>query len=101
MSSGESKNSAMHIVEDIVGCKWSLRVINAVRNGHMRPGEMKRDIAGISEKVLSERLKKLTRYELLIRKAYPETPPRVEYRFSEKGKRFLKVLDAIERFADV
>lgn len=93
------KNLATHIVEDIIGCKWSLVVIDAVKRGKRRPGEIKRSIEGISEKVLGERLKKLTRYGLIERKVYPEVPPHVEYRFTARGKRFLKVLDAVSVFS--
>jgi DNA-binding HxlR family transcriptional regulator len=100
MAAEQTKNTAMSIVESIVGCKWSLRVIDAIKQGKTRPGEMKRAIPGISEKVLNERLKKFVRFELVVRKVFPEVPPRVEYKFSPKGKKFLKVLDSIEKFSE-
>lgn len=99
MATEQKKNTAMTIVENIVGCKWSLRVIDVIRQGKTRPGEMKRAIPGISEKVLNERLKKFVRFELVIRNIFAEVPPRVEYKFSAKGKKFLKVLDSIEKFS--
>lgn len=85
------------MVEDIVGCKWSLNVIGLVRDGIVRPGEMERRIEGLSAKVLNERLRKLVRYGILEKHAYPEVPPRVEYRLSGFGLRFTEILDAIER----
>lgn len=92
-------NEGMGIVEDVLGCKWTLRVIDGLRDGKTRPGELQRSIPGLSAKVLNERLKKLVRFELVKRKVFPEIPPRVEYSFTAKGLRFLKILKAIKNLA--
>lgn len=84
------------MVEDIVGCKWSLAVLGAVRGGVRRPGAMEHAIEGLSKKVLNERLNKLVRFGILEKQAYAELPPRVEYRFTPFGDRFCSVLDGIE-----
>jgi DNA-binding HxlR family transcriptional regulator len=90
------------MVEDIVGCKWSLEVIGAVRKGVVRPGALQRSIQGISTKVLHERLAKMLRYGILHKATYPELPPRVEYRLTGFGERFVALLDEIDRLqADV
>ncbi len=85
------------MVEDIVGCKWSLAVLGAVRAGVRRPGAMERAIGGISKKVLVERLKKLERFGILEKRSYAEVPPRVEYRFTGFGERFSGLMEGIER----
>lgn len=84
------------IVEEVVGCKWSLAVLGAVRSGVCRPGAMERAIDGLSKKVLNERLIKLVRFGILDKQVYSELPPRVEYRFTHFGQRFLTVLDGID-----
>ena len=84
------------MVEDVVGCKWSLSVIGLVRTGVSRPGAMERSVSGLTTKVLNERLRKLIRYGIVERIAYPEVPPRVEYRLTEFGERFSGILDQIE-----
>ena len=84
------------MVEDIVGCKWSLAVLGAVRAGTCRPGAMEHAIEGLSKKVLNERLSKLVRFGILEKQAYAELPPRVEYRFTPFGDKFLGVLDGID-----
>jgi DNA-binding HxlR family transcriptional regulator len=84
------------MVEDIVGCKWSLAVLGAVRGGVRRPGAMEHAIEGLSKKVLNERLNKLVRFGILEKQAYAELPPRVEYRFTPFGDKFCVVLDGIE-----
>jgi DNA-binding HxlR family transcriptional regulator len=88
--------SVSRMVEDIVGCKWSLAVLGAVRGGVRRPGAMEHAIEGLSKKVLNERLSKLVRFGILEKHAYPEVPPRVEYRFTSFGDKFCGVLDGID-----
>ena len=84
------------MVEDIVGCKWSLTVLMLVRQGVNRPGAMEHAIEGLSGKVLNERLSKLTRFGILDKRSYAEIPPRVEYRLTPFGDRFGGILDQIE-----
>lgn len=85
--------SVMRMTEDILGCKWSLTILQLVRQGICRPGAMERSIEGLTTKVLNERLRKLTNYKILQRHAYPEIPPRVEYHFSSFGEKFISILD--------
>ncbi len=84
------------MVENIVGCKWSLAVLTLVRQGVHRPGAMEQAIDGLSAKVLNERLRKLVRYGILDKTSYAELPPRVEYRMTPFGQRFIAILDQIE-----
>lgn len=84
------------MVEDIVGCKWSLAVLGLVRRGVRRPGAMEHAIDGLTAKVLNERLRKLMRFGILAKRSYPEVPPRVEYELTGFGRRFVRVLDAID-----
>jgi len=86
-----------NIVENIIRCKWSLSVLDAVRNGINRPGAIQRTIDGLTTKVMNERLRKLVRFGILRRISYPEVPPRVEYQFTDFGKKFLALLDQIEQ----
>lgn len=92
-----ARPSVAEMVENIVGCKWSLRVLALVREGVNRPGAMEHAVAGLTAKVLNERLKKLTRYGILDKTVYPESPPRVEYRLSAFGQRFSALLDQIDQ----
>lgn len=87
--------SVARMVEDIVGCKWSLTVLDLVRRGVNRPGAMEHSIEGLTAKVLNERLRKLVRFGILEKTSYPEVPPRVEYRLTEFGRRFSGILDQI------
>jgi len=84
------------MVEDIVGCKWSLAVLGAVRAGVHRPGALEHSIEGVSKKVLNERLAKLVRFGILRKESFAELPPRVEYRLTEFGQKFCGLLDGVE-----
>lgn len=83
------------MVEDIVGCKWSLAILGLVRDGVRRPGEMERAVPGLSKKVLNERLRKLQRFGIVTRRAYAEIPPRVEYRLTPYGRKFSGLMDGV------
>lgn len=91
-----TRPSVARMVEDIVGCKWSLTVLELVRRGIHRPGAMEHAVPGLSAKVLNERLRKLMRFGILQKESYPEIPPRVEYRLTEFGARFSAILDSID-----
>ena len=91
-----SQPDVARVVEDIVGCKWSLAVLRAVRGGVCRPGAMEHAIEGVSKKVLNERLSKLVRFGILDKQAFAELPPRVEYRLTPFGNKFCGVLDGID-----
>lgn len=77
--------SSYRKLEEVLGCKWSVSVLLAVKRGVARPGALERDIEGISTKVLSERLRKLTAYGLLHKQVFAEIPPRTEYALTQAG----------------
>ncbi|MCS6944393.1 MAG: helix-turn-helix domain-containing protein [Sutterellaceae bacterium] len=87
------------MLEDVLGCKWTLTIIDLVRRGVKRPGAMQRSVAGLTQKVLNERLRKLARFGILEKHCFPEVPPRVEYELTDFGRRFVGVLDAIDALA--
>ena len=104
MNSNEKKNieiistapSVKRMVEDVIGCKWSLSVLHLVRQGVNRPGAMERSVEGLTTKVLNERLRKLIGYGVLHRTVFAEVPPHVEYGLTDFGCKFVGVLDSIE-----
>ena len=90
------KRSA-RMVETIYGCKWSLTVYQLLAGGVNRPGEMVRSVEGLSTKVLNQCLKKNTEFGILDRIAYNEIPPRVEYKITPFGTKFIRILDDLEQ----
>lgn len=89
-----------HRVAEVLHCKWTLAVLDAIDRGHIRPIEIKDALPGISDKVLSERLSKLERYGVLEREAFAEIPPRVEYTLTDQGRELAELVRKIAVFAD-
>src|SRR6185295_8619926 len=85
------------LLEDVIGCRWTISVLRAVATGVNRPGALERHIEGISAKVLTDRLKHFHRAGIFERVQYPEIPPRVEYRLTAFGKKFSKLLKEVDR----
>ncbi|HXI71181.1 MAG TPA: helix-turn-helix domain-containing protein [Verrucomicrobiae bacterium] len=85
------------LLEEVLGCRWTISVLRAVGSGVNRPGALERYITGISAKVLSDRLKRFLRAGIVERVVFPEIPPRVEYRLSVFGKKFLRLLREAEK----
>ncbi|RMI28766.1 winged helix-turn-helix transcriptional regulator [Streptomyces triticirhizae] len=79
---------------DLLGNTWSGVVLWALRNGPTRPATLRRRIGGISNKVLTETLRRLERDGLVTRQRYREAPPRVEYRLTPLGETLLPTLRA-------
>lgn len=85
------------MLETIYGCKWSLTVYQLLAVGINRPGEMVRSVDGLSTKVLNDCLRKNTQFDILERISYHEVPPRVEYKVTEFGIKFMRILDELEK----
>ncbi len=83
------------MMESVVGCKWSLSVIDLIRHDVNRPGKMEHAIEGLSAKVLNERLRKLLHFGIIEKCVFAETPPRVEYYLTDFGQQFAAILDSI------
>ena len=88
--------SVHEIFEKCIGCKWTLHVLSQIPAGVMRPGQLERTAAGLTTKVLNERLTKLMRLGIIDREAHPEIPPRVEYRLTDFGDQFIKIIDQVD-----
>jgi|SRR5690606_9444004 len=89
------------MVENVVGCKWSVRLLQLCAQGDRRPSEFLRACEGLSAKVLNERLRKLTRYGIVQRRVHGEKPPiEVEYRLTPFGLRFMGILDEVRRLQE-
>jgi len=76
----------------VIGGKWKPPIIWLLMKGPMRFGELSKTMPGIALKVLSRHLKELEADGIIVRKAFPEIPPRVEYSLSEKGESLREVM---------
>ena len=83
---------------EIVGLKWTALIVHDLSEGPRRFSELERACPGISPRTLSERLRLLESEEVLVRRSYAESPPRVEYELTEKGEALLPIVDEMRRF---
>ena len=73
-------------VFDIISKKWALLIINEIGNhGRIRYNNLMKELEGISPKTLADTLKELNRNNLVIREAFNEIPPRVDYSLTKDG----------------
>ena len=82
-----------------VGDKWTLLVVLGLSEGPMRFNQLQRAVVGISHRMLSVTLRKLERDGLVLRTAYPEVPPRVEYSLTPLGASFIEPAMGVVQWA--
>jgi DNA-binding HxlR family transcriptional regulator len=85
---------------DRVADKWTVLIIGRLAEGVKRFGELRRDISGISPKVLTQKLRELERDGLITRHVYASVPPKVEYALTPLGRTLIGMLDAVRVWAE-
>ncbi len=89
-----------HQAIELVGKRWTGAIIQALIDGPRRYSELLQAVPGLHDRLLSERLKELEMEGIVTRWVYPDTPVRVEYKLSEKGRDLERVLVEMDRWAD-
>ena len=82
----------LEFTHDIIRGKWKLIIMFQMRNGEQSLSRLKKDISGISEKMLLEQLSELIKFGMIKKKTFAGYPLKVEYSLDERG---IKMLDAI------
>lgn len=85
----------VEVTLSLIGEKWKILIIRELLNGTKRFGELKKDVSGISQKVLTTNLRSMEDNGLIIRKVYAQIPPRVEYTLSNVGYSLAPILNAM------
>ena len=80
------------------GGKWQLLIIRNLRERPWRFNELRRDLEGISQKVLTDSLRQMEDDGLVFRHDYGENPPRVEYGLTELGRQMMPGIDSLADF---
>ena len=82
----------------LIGSKWKLLILRNLLVRPWRFNELRRDLEGISQKVLTDSLRAMEEDGIITRTVYPEVPPRVEYALSPLGESMHPILDAMEEW---
>ena len=85
---------------DIIGKRWTGLILRVLLDGPRRFGQIQAAIGGLSERMLSERLKELEACGIVARHVYPTTPVRIEYSLTDKGRDLQEAIAAIQRWAE-
>ncbi len=80
----------------LIGSKWKLLILRNLLARPWRFNELKKNLEGISQKVLTDSLRSLEEDGIVTRTVYPEVPPRVEYSLSELGDSMRPIIKAME-----
>ncbi len=83
---------------EIIGAKWTALLLHDLSEGPRRFSELEHSCVGISPRTLSERLRALEQEDIVVRRSYAESPPRVEYELTAKGEALLPIIDAMRQF---
>lgn len=88
-----------HRAIELIGRRWTGAILSAMLLGATRFTDIVHLVPGLSDRLLSERLKELEAEGIIVRSVHAETPVRVEYHLTEKGRDLSGVTDAVQRWA--
>ena len=80
----------------LIGSKWKLLIMRNLLVRPWRFNELKKNLTGVSQKVLTDNLRSMEADGIIIRTVYPEVPPRVEYALSDLGESMRPIIKAME-----
>lgn len=83
---------------EVIGGKWKGMALYHLLDGTKRFNELKREVNGVTQRMLTKQLRELEADELISRHVYAEVPPKVEYSLTKKGKALRPILLALEKW---
>jgi DNA-binding HxlR family transcriptional regulator len=86
---------AFHQAVELIGRRWTGAILRAMMSGVTRFSELSATVPGLSDKMLSERLKELESQGIILRRVIPVTPVRIEYELTDKGRDLEQVVQAL------
>jgi DNA-binding HxlR family transcriptional regulator len=89
-----------HHAVELIGRRWTGAIVRAMLAGAGRFSDIAETVPGLSDRLLSERLKELEAEGLLVRTVYSETPVRIEYHLTEKGRALAPAIEALSAWAE-
>lgn len=89
-----------HCAIELVGRRWTGAILSAMLKGASRFTDIIHAVPGLSDRLLSERLKELEANGIVVREVHPETPVRIEYHLTKKGMDLNDVIASLSEWAD-
>lgn len=88
------------VVLDRIADKWTVLIVGALEDRTKRFGELRREIGGVSQKMLTQTLRGLERDGIVARTVYATVPPKVEYSLTDLGRTLVRILEAIRDWSE-
>ena len=85
---------------ELIGKRWNGAIVRSMLSGSVRFSDFLAQIPGLSDRLLSERLRELEAAGVVQRSVYPEVPVRVEYLLTDKGRELQAIVQSISQWAD-
>jgi DNA-binding HxlR family transcriptional regulator len=89
-----------HHAVEVLGRRWTGAILRAMLVGRLRYSEIAATVPGLSDRLLSERLRELEAEGIVMREVFPETPVRIEYHLTEKGRALAPAIEALAEWAE-
>lgn len=89
-----------HAAIELIGKRWSGAIIWSLAEGPLRYGDLKRAVPGLSDRLLSQRLRELESVGLVDREVQDDLPVRVVYRLTEKGEELGPAIESLGQWAE-
>ena len=94
------RGCASRTVLEVLANKWTNLVVCALRGGPLRFGQLRRQLEGVTQKMLTQTLRTLERDGLVTRTLYPTIPPRVDYELTDLGRNAAGLFDGLIEWAE-
>src|SRR3954470_6671105 len=98
MNEVHGQTCAVAATTELIATKWTPLIVHDLSEGPRRFMALEHACPGISPRTLSERLDMLEAQGVLVRHSYPESPPRVEYELTDKGRALLPIIREMRKF---
>jgi DNA-binding HxlR family transcriptional regulator len=89
------------MVLDRIADKWTVLIVGALEEKTKRFGELRREVGGVSQKMLTQTLRGLERDGVVVRTVYASVPPKVEYSLTRLGRTLVHILEEIRKWSEL
>ena len=89
------------MVLDRIADKWTVLIVGALEEKTKRFGELRREVGGVSQKMLTQTLRGLERDGVVVRMVYASVPPKVEYSLTPLGRTLVHILEEIRKWSEL
>jgi DNA-binding HxlR family transcriptional regulator len=96
----DGKGCPIEVSLDVIGGMWKTLIIRELMNGTRRYSEIHRALAPVTHKMLAQQLRDLESDGVVLRKVYPQVPPKVEYSLSTLGKELIPLMGAMKTWGE-